>query len=255
MRQKIVAGNWKMNGSLEFANDFVSGVNRAVLPDAIDVVVCPPAPYLLTVSSQIKGAKVGAQNVYFEASGAYTGELSPKILQDVGCEYVLVGHSERRALLSEVDDQIAKKVKAAIDCDLKVILCVGETLEQRASGKLEEVISAQVLAGASLLDVVEFGSLVVAYEPVWAIGTGQTASPQQAQEVHALIRSLLVKLAGETAAENVSILYGGSVNASTAAEIFAQADIDGGLVGGASLKLEEFLVICDHCANAIVGGK
>jgi len=157
--------------------------------------------------------------------------------------------------LSEVDGQIAKKVKAAIDCDLKVILCVGETLEQRASGKLEEVISAQVLAGTSLLDVVEFESLVVAYEPVWAIGTGQTASPQQAQEVHALIRSLLVKLSGEATAQNISILYGGSVNASTAAEIFAQTDIDGGLVGGASLKLEEFLVICDHCANAIVGGK
>ncbi len=255
MRQKIVAGNWKMNGSRAFANDFVSGLNRAVLSDDVEVVLCPPAPYLATVSSQIKGAKVGAQNVYFEVSGAYTGELSSQIIRDVGCEYVLVGHSERRALFSEDDELVAKKVKSAIGSGLKVVLCVGETLDERTSGRLEEIISTQVLVGTGLLEPQDFASLVVAYEPVWAIGTGQTASPQQAQEVHTLIRLLLSNVAGKKVAENISILYGGSVTADTAAEIFAQKDIDGGLVGGASLRLEEFLVICDHCANTIVGGR
>ncbi len=249
MRDFIVAGNWKMNGDAQLVDHFLEGLSHASFPAAVEVVLCPPAVYLGSFGDA--AARIGAQNCSSEASGAFTGELSVEMLQDVGCKYVLVGHSERRALFGETDSVVAQKVKTVSDSGLLPILCVGETLEERQSGDYLNVVSKQVVSGLSLLDKKQTAAVVLAYEPVWAIGTGLTATPEQAQEVHASIRQVLETLIDEDISRKVKILYGGSVNAGNAAELFAQQDIDGGLVGGASLKFDEFMAICSAAAKLV----
>lgn len=246
MRKKLVAGNWKMHGSL---------VENKALLDALllelgqqremGCIVCAPFPYLAQVQSILSGSALtwGAQNVSNHMKGAYTGEVSTAMLQDFGCAYVIVGHSERRALYGEDDATVAAKFAAAQAAGLIPILCVGETLEEREAGVTEAVIGRQLDAVLAVSGIASLERAVVAYEPVWAIGTGKTASPQQAQAVHAFIRGKLAALDKNVAASLV-IQYGGSVKAANASELFAQPDIDGGLIGGASLVADEFIAIC-----------
>lgn len=251
MRRKLVAGNWKMNGNLAMLEPFV----KAVMPvdfAGVEIVICPPSLYLdrLVVSASEQFC-VGAQNVHFEHSGAFTGELSAAMLADIGCEYVIVGHSERRQLFAETDQQIAKKVKAVVDQDMTAILCVGETLSQRQAQQWQSTVVEQVKQGLSLLSDHQLSRVVIAYEPVWAIGTGKTAQPEQAQEVHACIRASVAVDRGQAHAESLAIVYGGSVNPTNAAELFAQSDVDGALVGGASLTAHDFLAICSLAAASV----
>ena len=243
-RRKLVAGNWKMHGSLESSTALINAL-RAGIGGGADMVVCPPYPYLLRVAEAItaSGIQLGAQDVStYAGTGAFTGEVSGAMLADVGCRYVIVGHSERRALLGEQDAVVAEKFQAAQAVGLTPILCVGETLEERESNRTEEVVERQITAVMDAAGVAAFGSAVVAYEPVWAIGTGKTATPEQAQAVHARIRRLVAQ-GDVTIAAGLLILYGGSVKGANAAELFAMEDIDGGLVGGASLDASEFLSI------------
>ncbi len=246
MRQTLVAGNWKMNGSLEANHQLLEGLKAGV--DAgvkSKVVVCPPAIYVAQAAEMLSGSPIawGGQNLCREASGAFTGEISAGMLLDLKCEYVIVGHSERRALYGESDQLVAEKYRAAQQAGLTPILCVGEMLEERESGDTETVVARQLDAVIDLVGMQAIGAGVIAYEPVWAIGTGKTASPEQAQDVHAFIRA---RLAGKDAAvaESLQILYGGSVKPDNATELFSMSDIDGGLIGGASLDAESFLGIC-----------
>ncbi|MGC9385568.1 MAG: triose-phosphate isomerase [Hydrogenovibrio sp.] len=247
MRRLFVAGNWKMHGDKASIKHLVTGLNaQAETVGEVDVAICPPSVYLDYVQSclTVGAVSLGAQNMAVEpVSGAFTGEISAAMLKDVSCEYVILGHSERRALFGETDTVIAQKVKTALAAGLTPILCVGETLEERESGRLETVISTQMRAVLDVVGVAAFEKIVVAYEPVWAIGTGKTASAEQAQEVHAFIRGLV---AGDDAgvAEKLVIQYGGSVKPDNAAELFDQPDIDGGLIGGASLNADDFIAIC-----------
>ncbi|OAB60477.1 triose-phosphate isomerase [Leptolyngbya valderiana BDU 20041] len=245
MRTKLIAGNWKMNGSKPMARELVSGVLAALDPDRkADVLLIPPAPYLGLVRSLVEATPVlvGGQDVSAHASGAYTGEISGAMLADVGCAYTLVGHSERRSLHGETDELVADKFIAAQAAGLQPILCVGETLEEREAGATEAVVRRQVAAVIDKAGIQAFSRAVVAYEPVWAIGTGQTATPDQAQAVHALIRA---QIAAEDAiiAGRLRVLYGGSVKGDNAPDLFAREDIDGGLIGGASLTAESFMAI------------
>ncbi len=245
MRPRIVAGNWKMNTTRESAKALASAIVKDA-PDGVTVVVCPPFPYLEGVGAAVAGSKValGAQDCHYKTSGAYTGSVSPQMLLDVGCTYTLVGHSERRHGLGETEGAINFKVASALRAGLNVILCVGETLEEREDGRTAAVFYRHVASGLAGLSVEELGRLVIAYEPVWAIGTGKVASPQQAQDVIGGIRRGVHTIFGGGVAEALPILYGGSVTAANAAELFAQPDIDGGLIGGASLKAGDFLTIC-----------
>ncbi|HEX9953344.1 MAG TPA: triose-phosphate isomerase [Rubricoccaceae bacterium] len=238
----LVLGNWKMNTGLAEAVRLASDVVHATAGGRADVGVCPPAVWLDAVAERLRGSHValGAQNVYPEASGAFTGEVSPAMLADVGCRYVLVGHSERRAILGESSAFVAHKTAACLAAGLVPVLCVGETLDERDGGRAEAVVADQLLA--SLDGVAAPGALVVAYEPVWAIGTGRTASPEQAQAMHAALRTTLAERFG-AAGRAVPLLYGGSVNAGNAATLFAQPDVDGALVGGASLDATAFAAI------------
>lgn len=243
-RTKLVAGNWKMHGSLASIDALVSALVAGKKGGA-KMLLCPPYPYLKTVADRLAGSDIllGAQDVSTRVgSGAFTGEVSGAMLADVGCRYVIVGHSERRALYGETDALVAAKFQAAQAAGLVPILCVGETLEQREADETRAVVERQVAAVLDAAGAAAFGSAVVAYEPVWAIGTGRTATPDQAQEVHALIRSMIAKR-DATIAADLRILYGGSVKGGNAAELFAMQDIDGGLVGGASLEAPEFLRI------------
>ncbi|HEY3730840.1 MAG TPA: triose-phosphate isomerase [Steroidobacteraceae bacterium] len=244
MRRKLVAGNWKMHGSRADNGPLIEAILAGPNLETIDCALCPPLVYLADVARLLRGAPVrlGAQNVSAEASGAYTGEVSAAMLKDVGCYYVIVGHSERRALYAEDDALVARKFAAAQSRGLLPILCVGEQLAERESDRTHEVVARQLDAVVALTGIASFAHAVVAYEPVWAIGTGRTASPQQAQEVHAFIRQRLAAQDAKIAAE-LPILYGGSVKAGNARELFLQADVDGGLIGGASLKAQEFLNI------------
>jgi len=251
MRDYLVAGNWKMNGDSASNAELVAGiVAGAPQSDSAKLLICPPFPYLAAVAAQIAGSKVsiGAQNVSEHESGAFTGEVAPAMLRDVGCEYAIVGHSERRALYGETSFVVAAKFKAALDAGLKPILCVGETLEQRESGGTESVVEVQLGAVIDKVGISGFESAVVAYEPVWAIGTGVTASPEQAQDVHRHIRGVM---AGHDVdiAESTQILYGGSMKGENAAGLLVMPDIDGGLIGGASLKAADFLAIADAAAQ------
>lgn len=245
MRTAFVAGNWKMNGNTDSINELMGGLVNSINSSSVEVLVCPPSVYISQVKSLTESSKisVGAQNVSENANGAFTGEVSLSMLNDLGCEYVILGHSERRSLYAETDQLVAAKFIAAVESGVKPILCVGETLEERENGETLKVVSRQLNAVLDAAGIEKFADAVVAYEPVWAIGTGKTATPEQAQEVHAAIRAEIAKSDAETA-EKTRILYGGSVNAANAAEIFANADVDGGLVGGASLKVNDFIAIC-----------
>ena len=239
-RKKIVAGNWKMNMTPSQAVKLVEELKPLVVSDDVEVVYCVPAIDIVPVVEALKGTNVavGAENMYFEEKGAYTGEISAEMLLDAGVKYVIIGHSERRDYFKEDDALLNKKVKKAIEAGLTPILCCGETLEQRESGVTLDWIRLQIksdLAGVAASDV---ANMVIAYEPIWAIGTGKTATTEQAQEVCAGIRACIAEIYDEATAAAIRIQYGGSVNAKTAPELFAQADIDGGLVGGASLKAE-----------------
>ena len=249
MRRPLVAGNWKMHGSRAENAQLLEALIEASDSGGADVVVCPPYVYLWEMGRQLKDSSLGlgAQDVCAEAQGAFTGEVSAVMLKDVGCTYVLVGHSERRALYGEGDQLVARKFVAAQAGLLTPILCVGETLEERDRGATREVVARQLDAVLDLAGVAAFARAVVAYEPVWAIGTGKTATPEQAQDVHAFIRDRILTRDAIIGGA-VRLLYGGSVKASNAAELFGKPDVDGGLVGGASLKADEFLRICAAAA-------
>jgi triosephosphate isomerase len=251
MRDILVAGNWKMNGTSAANTELVAGI-IAGHPEGsgFSVLVCPPYPYLAAVVAQVDGTrvKVGAQNVSEHDEGAYTGEVAPGMLRDVGVEYVIVGHSERRALYGESNAQVAAKFVAAQAAGLTPILCVGETLEEREAGTTEAVVDAQIDAALDAAGIAALAAAVIAYEPVWAIGTGKTATPEQAQDVHRHIRGRIAAH-DEKIAADVQILYGGSMKGENAAGLLAQPDIDGGLIGGASLKAEDFLAIARAAAG------
>lgn len=246
MRRKLVAGNWKMHGGLARNRDLLDSLVQAVgKGGSADCAVCVPFPYLAQAQDMLKGTTIawGGQTLSEHVQGAYTGEVSAAMLVDFGCRYVLVGHSERRSLYGEGNETVAAKFVAAVQGGLTPILCLGETLEQREGNLTEQVIAAQLDAVTQAAGLAGFANAVIAYEPVWAIGTGRTATPQQAQDVHAFIRQ---RLAGSDAvlAQRMQILYGGSVKPQNAAELFGMADIDGGLIGGASLVAQDFLAIC-----------
>ena len=245
-RQRLIAGNWKMNGALRDSEQLVAALRSGAPASAkATMLLCPPYVYLPAVREWLQGSPIelGAQSLADkEGTGAYTGEVSGAMLRDVGCRYVIVGHSERRALYGETDALVATKFQAAQRAGLVPIVCVGETLEQREAGQTRSIIAGQVTAVVEAAGVAAFANAVVAYEPVWAIGTGRTASPEQAQEVHAFIRGMIAAR-DATIAAGLSILYGGSVKGANARALFAMADIDGGLVGGASLVATEFLEI------------
>lgn len=245
MRQTLVAGNWKLNGSKQSIPALLKGIMDGLPGVKSDVAVCAPYIYIPMVQELLTGSaiKYGSENISEFDSGAYTGEVSGPMLNDFGCHYAIVGHSERRTLFCEKDEDTAKKFAAARKHGLKPILCVGELLEEREQGITEQVVSRQLDAVIELQGIESLADGVIAYEPVWAIGTGKTATPDQAQEVHAFIRSKLAAINPQVA-EKVQILYGGSVNGGNANELFAMPDIDGGLIGGASLKADDFLAIC-----------
>ncbi|KAJ3079401.1 triosephosphate isomerase [Quaeritorhiza haematococci] len=244
-RKFIVGGNWKMNGSKALVESMAKALNDGKWSENVEVVVAPPAPYLAVARSALKKeVGVAAQNIYTEAKGAFTGEVSYEILKDLGIEWVILGHSERREIFKESDEFVGKKTLNATKAGLKVILCVGEKLEEREANKTTEVIFRQLKAVADQLKESDWAHIVIAYEPVWAIGTGKVATPQQAQEVHHEIRQWLSKNVSPAVAEATRIQYGGSVNAKNCGELQKEKDIDGFLVGGASLKEEDFLTIC-----------
>ena len=245
MRKTIVAGNWKMNASKDSVDNLIKDLLTGMDGITSEVLVCAPFPYLAQVELLIQGSKVmlGAQNLNTNSSGAYTGEVSANMIKDFGARHVIVGHSERRSLYGETSAMVAEKTKAALNAGLTPLLCIGESIEQRDSGNTEAVIEKQLSAVIELVGIEAFNQIIIAYEPVWAIGTGVTATPEQAQEVHLFIRSLLAKN-DESVAQKTPILYGGSMNASNASELISCADIDGGLIGGAALKAEDFLQIC-----------
>ena len=246
MRRPFIAGNWKMNTRSDSGASLVGDLVAAVGDCAdCDVAVCPPSVYLASVASVTKGTAVGlgGQNLYAAGDGAYTGEVNADMLIDVGCKYVILGHSERRALMGEDDAAVSQKLHASLDGGLVPIVCVGETLEERESDKTTEVVSGQIRGSLKGLTAEQAAGIVVAYEPVWAIGTGKTASPEQAEEVHAMLRGLLAELFGQEVADQIRLQYGGSVKPGNAAELLSQPNIDGALVGGASLKADDFAAI------------
>jgi triosephosphate isomerase (TIM) len=246
MRKKFIAGNWKMNTARSDGAALAAAIAAAVggVSD-VEVAVCPPAVYLDAIGKSLAGSAVGlgAQNCYHEAKGAFTGELSPQMLLDVGCKYVILGHSERRAIFKESSQDVNRKVLAALAAGLVPIVCVGETLDQRQAGSTSQVVREQLEGSLAGLASQQMQTVVIAYEPVWAIGTGVVATPEQAEQVHADLRSLLETRYNSELASSVRIQYGGSVNAENAATLLRQPNIDGALVGGASLKVESFLAI------------
>ena len=253
MRKPYIAGNWKMNLDRASGVALAKALADAVTDDSVEVAVGPPFVYLAAVADAVKGSavRVGGQNMYHEASGAFTGEVSAAMLQDVGCDFVILGHSERRHVLGETDEAVNKKVHAALDAGLDVILCVGETQTEREVGSTEAVVKRHVTEGLAGVRPEQMAHVTIAYEPVWAIGTGLTATPEQAGEVHQYTRGLLSGLYGPEVAEATRIQYGGSVKPSNAAELLAVPDIDGCLVGGASLKPDQFLPIIEAAKSLV----
>jgi len=248
-RPLIVAANWKMNGSLTLVEQMTNAFNGFVVNDNVEIVICPSFPYLAAFTAAAKTANLnehihlGAQNVSAQENGAFTGEVSTGMLKDVSVSYVIVGHSERRSLYSETSVVIAEKVKSVLEAGLTPILCIGESEAQRVAEQTNEILASQLQPVIDIIGIEKFVDVVVAYEPVWAIGTGKTASPNVAQKTHQFIRQFLTNIDADVA-NKVPLLYGGSLNATTSEELFAQTDIDGGLIGGASLKVDEFKVIC-----------
>jgi triosephosphate isomerase len=246
MRKPIIAGNWKMNKTIGEARELMTALKDKVADVTdVEIIVAPPFTALSPVAEVIKGSNIrlAAQDMYWEEEGAFTGEVSPLMLKDVGCQYVIIGHSERRTYFSETNETVNKKVKSAHAHSLNPIVCVGERLEERESGVTEDVVKDHVINGLADLTEEQMLNTVIAYEPVWAIGTGKTATPEQAQEVHRFIRELLTETYSSTVAEAVRIQYGGSVKPSNVAQLMAQPDIDGGLIGGASLDADSFTQI------------
>lgn len=258
MRRALVAGNWKMHGRIEQNKLLIDALLTQLSGlSEVDIVICPPQVYLAQIQALLANSFVafGSQDVSrFTSDGAHTGECSAEMLSDLGARYVIIGHSERRSEQGETNEQVAAKIASALMCRLTPIVCVGETLAQREAGQVTEVISTQLNGAISALPRSEAEKLVIAYEPVWAIGTGKTATPEQAQEVHAYIRQYLASVFDEELSQGVTILYGGSVNSTNAAVLFEQADIDGGLIGGASLKSDEFTAICRAAAHSTING-
>jgi triosephosphate isomerase len=247
MRRPLVAGNWKMNGDTESTISLVKGITdgRAEVTNA-EVLICPPYILIPRAADALNGRddiSLGAQDLDIHQNGAFTGQISASMLVDAGCKYVIVGHSERRAIYGESDQDVADKFKVAQEGGLTPVLCVGETLEERESGETEAVVARQIQAVIDVVGINQLDNAVIAYEPVWAIGTGKTATPEMAQEVHRFIRAMLAALNGDIA-EKLRILYGGSMNAGNAESLIRMTDIDGGLIGGASLQAESFLAIC-----------
>ena len=248
MRKPFVAGNWKMNAdshsSIDLAKRVASG-SAEVAGHSVSVAVCPPFVYLQSVAKALSASSVavGAQDIYFESKGAFTGEISALMLKDIGCTYTLCGHSERRHVIGETDELVNKKVAASIGGGLLPILCVGELLAEREASQTEEVVSRQLKVGLAGLSAEKVSAVTIAYEPVWAIGTGRTATPQQAQDVHRFVRGLLAELHDGQLAEEIRILYGGSAKPNNSADLMSQPDIDGLLVGGASLSADDFVAI------------
>ena len=243
MRKPFIAGNWKMNTDSASAVALAAGLAKELSSvDTVDVAVCPPFVYLQSVAAALSASNIalGSQNVYFEEKGAFTGEISCAMLKDASCAYAIIGHSERRHVMGETDAMINKKISAAISRGLLPIFCVGELLEERQGGTTNEVVAGQIKNGLEGICAESIQAVTVAYEPVWAIGTGLTATPEQAQEVHAMIRGLLADLYGNEIAQSIRIQYGGSAKPSNTAELMSQQDVDGLLVGGASLKVEDF---------------
>jgi len=249
MRKKVIAGNWKMNNGISETVGLISEIKKEMSGKNFncEMIICPPFVNLETAGALLKDTvlKLGAQNVYFEESGAFTGEISAAMLKGVGCEYVILGHSERRTIFGESDQVVNKKLKTALKNGLKPIFCVGETLEEREKGITFKIIEAQIRNGLNSFTESELENLIIAYEPVWAIGTGRNATPQQAQDVHLFIRELIGKMFSAGYAARLIIQYGGSVKADNAIELLSQADIDGALVGGACLKADSFIKIAE----------
>jgi triosephosphate isomerase len=247
MRKTVIAGNWKMNNDLKESEKLIVELKNLLQNEKpnCDVIICPPFTSLFEASKLISGSmiKLGAQNMHFEESGAFTGEVSASMLNSVGCEFVILGHSERRHIFGESDEVINKKIKKALSAGLKPIFCVGELLEERESGTTNDVVKKQILKGLAEISADEMKNIIVAYEPVWAIGTGKTASPAQAQEVHEFIRDLIEITYSLEVANDLVIQYGGSVKPDNAKELISQKDIDGALVGGACLKADSFMGI------------
>jgi triosephosphate isomerase len=246
--KKVIAGNWKMNMLPNEAISFIEELIPLVKETENEVILCVPYIDLFysLLTAQNTNIKIGAQNMHFEENGAYTGEVSAKMLKSMGVEYVIIGHSERRAYFNETDESVNKKIKTALENNLKPIVCVGETLEQREKGKAEEVVTKQIKLALEGLREEEVKNIIIAYEPIWAIGTGKTATSEDANEMTKAIRNKIAKIYGQTVASGIIIQYGGSVKASNAKELFEMSDIDGGLVGGASLKAEEFAKIVNY---------
>lgn len=246
MRTPVIAGNWKMNMTVSQSIELVKSIYLGLkFPGDVDVIVSPPFTALHAVANELKNSyvAVAAQNLYWEDNGAFTGEISPVFIKDAGADYVIIGHSERRQYFGETDETVNKKIKAALKHNLVPIVCVGETLDEREAGQLDHIIRKQIVNGLNDLSENEVSDIILAYEPVWAIGTGKTATPEQAEEVHAKIKSLIAELFSQAAAENVRILYGGSMKPSNSRELLSKPNIDGGLIGGASLKPEDFIDI------------
>jgi len=247
MRRKIIAGNWKMHNNLSDSQNLVTKLVNGLNNQTInrEVIICPPFTSLSEVSNLLNGTKIelGAQNMHFEDKGAFTGEVSSEMLKSVGCKYVILGHSERRTIFGETDEFINRKIKKALASGLTPIFCIGESLEQKENGSTNDIIERQVQEGIKGLNEEEINKIIIAYEPIWAIGTGKTATPEQAQEVHQFIRSILKETFSDKTAENIPILYGGSVKPNNAFDLLAKADIDGALVGGACLDAGSFIEI------------
>jgi triosephosphate isomerase len=252
MKKMFICGNWKMNTDLASARGLAEGLRSSAGDSKVEVGACPPFVYLAAVSEVLKGSNVflGAQNVYFEAEGAFTGEISAAMLLDVGCTYAIAGHSERRHVIGETDELINRKVRAALATGLKPILCVGELLEERENGSTEDVVSRHVVEGLKDVSAADAAKVVIAYEPVWAIGTGKTATPEQANDVHVFIRELLGGMFGSETASAIRIQYGGSVKPENAFDLMSQGEVDGALVGGASLKADSFAKIISEAERA-----
>ena len=251
MRKPIIAGNWKMHLTMAQAHALVRQLLGVCEMEAVDVVVCPPFTTLSSVAPLLKGSALalGAQDLFWETQGAFTGEISPTMLVDAGCRYVIIGHSERRQLFGETDDTVRQKLAAALAHGLAPIVCIGETLAEREAGKTFDVVGRQLAGALQGVQAERLAHLILAYEPVWAIGTGRNATPEQAQEVHQFIRQRLVSIEGRLS-QTVRIQYGGSVTATNAASLLQQPDIDGALVGGASLKAEAFTAIVKAASEA-----
>lgn len=248
MRKPIIAGNWKMHKTTKEAVDFVNTIKDQVKDATVDVVICAPALLLPALKEAAKGTNISiaAQNMHYEESGAFTGEISPLMLNDLGVEYCVLGHSERRQYFNETNESVNKKVLSALSHGILPIMCIGETLEEREEGKTNDVVNEQVKAGLKDVAANEMEKVVLAYEPIWAIGTGKTATPNEANEVISEIRNTLVKLYGEEIANKVRIQYGGSVKPANVSEIMSQSDIDGALVGGASLKTDDYVALVKY---------